>query len=228
MTTPSAAPVEAWLVATAVGGQIVFTLLWALAPLSVDGYDPVAESISALAAHGSPSPWLITVALVVQAVALAATAIVAGRARLRLVAVLIIGVAAASIVGAVFRDLCEPSNAAWCEQVPVSAHALSDQLALSDQIHALAANLGLALLALAPIVAFAAHAPQRAWDAVLGFAILASLVLVYFSLRGPEDWHDLRGATLRCTLVLTSCWAVSLAVRTATVSAARSESGRSS
>ncbi len=163
-------------------GPVVFTGSWLLLGFSHDGYSHVEGSISVLAAYGAPGAWVMAVAFVVQAVAMA----VAGwllRPVDRLTAAVLAVNATATLVVAVARVGCGGGDAAWCTP---SAHPLS------QVVHVVAATIALTTLSLAPLVLGlrrrSTH-PTEARAALACFAVLAPL-LVWFGFADAAGWAE--------------------------------------
>lgn len=160
-------------------GPVVFTGSWLLLGLSHDGYSHVNGSISVLAAYGAPGAWVMTVAFVVQAAAMALAGRLLRSADGWTAALLVVN-AAATLIVAVARIGCGGADADWCTP---SAHPLS------EAVHVVAATVALGTLSLAPL-AFGLHRRLPAAGLALGCFVVMAPLLVWFGIAGSAGWAE--------------------------------------
>lgn len=206
-------PAATSLVAAVIVGQVAYTVSWLIGPLWFAGYSPRSESTSALAAHGSPNFWPATIGMAFAAVSLVVACALAQQAHQRLLAATVGCLAIATALFTIFRDACEPSNAAWCA-VPAAG-----AFARSDTIHAIAANSSFTLLIALPVIALAVRLPHRYWHAVAALLATSGAALNYAALRGLVAVG--RGIPLRFVLIFGAIYIVALAWQCAALQSAR-------
>ncbi|MGA8116323.1 MAG: DUF998 domain-containing protein, partial [Actinocatenispora sp.] len=170
------------LAALAVAGPVLFTLAWLVLGAATGGYSQPAETISALAAPGSPGRPAMVAGMAVLTLSLAGTALLVGRSGRYAVptTALLIAGTAGSLVATVFPTGC--TNPAWCD--PVSSSPVGTT-------HAVGAGLLFVGLPVAMLTVAVTRGAGRAarWCSAATFAVAAPL-LAWFVL-GPDDWSGL-------------------------------------
>lgn len=161
-------------------GPVGYTATWVVLGQAHDGYSQHDDSISVLAAFGAPMAWVMTVAFVVQAAAMAA----AGgrlRDRSRLTALLLLVNAVATLLVAAAPISCGAPDATWCTP---SNHPAS------YAVHVAAATLALSALATAPL-AYAVSGRRRSGRPVAAVAGLVMVVLLgWFAVEDAAGWAE--------------------------------------
>ncbi|MGI8628184.1 MAG: DUF998 domain-containing protein [Geodermatophilaceae bacterium] len=158
---------------------MLFTGSWLLLGLSHDGYSQVRGSISVLAGYGAPYAWVLTVAFLVQAAAMASAGWLLRRTAGSAAGLLAVN-AVATIVVATARIGCNGGDADWCTP---SAHPLS------EGVHTVAATTALATLSLAPLAFGLRRDRKHSPVALACFAVMAPL-LVAFGVLAGTGWAE--------------------------------------
>lgn len=198
------------LVAVAVLGPILWTLSWLLTPLLYDGYDPVSETVSVLAAYGADYPQFVIGGLFAEGLAIAAMSVLAWWAGRRVISVLAAFSAVGTIVAAFARIACDSTNSAWCTVQPAGSYGTSELL------HGVGASIGFVALAVAPLVAaIHEHGRTRVVDIAAGIVGLTALAAFQLTLSDIGGTRDIAGLVERLVLPVIDAWAAWFAVRCA-------------
>jgi hypothetical membrane protein len=169
-------------------GPAFYTATWLVLGVSNDGYSHVDGSISVLGAYGAPYAWVMAVAFVVQATAMALAGWLLHAVDRPTSALLTVN-AVATVVVAAARIGCGQGDADWCTP---SMHPLS------EAVHTMAATVALVTLSVAPLVFGLRRWRERRAEsltALAAFAVMAPL-LVWFGIASGAGWAEKAEVTI--------------------------------